>query len=82
MTTTHDLLNRITARPDVFGGKPIIRDMRITVELILSLLSQGATQDELLNDYPGLKPEDIRACIAYAHTVISGDTLAAVSVGR
>ena len=82
MTTTHDLLNRITARPDVFGGKPIIRDMRITVELILSLLSQGATQDELLNDYPGLEPEDIRACIAYAHTVISGDTLAAVSVGR
>ena len=82
MTTTHDLLNRITARPGVFGGKPIIRDMRITVELILSLLSQGATQDELLNDYPGLEPEDIRACIAYAHTVISGDTLAAVSVGR
>lgn len=82
MTTTPDLLNRITARPDVFGGKPIIRDMRITVELILSLLSQGATQDELLNDYPGLEPEDIRACIAYAHTVISGDTLAAVSVGR
>ena len=82
MTTTHDLLNRITARPDVFGGKPIIRDIRITVELILSLLSQGATQDELLNDYPGLEPEDIRACIAYAHTVISGDTLAAVSVGR
>ena len=81
MTTNHDLLNRITARPDVFGGKPIIRDMRISVELILGLLSQGATQDELLNDYPGLEPEDIRACIAYAHTVISGDTLAAVSVG-
>ena len=82
MTTNHDLLNRITARPDVFGGKPIIRDMRISVELILSLLSQGATQDELLSDYPDLEPQDIRACIAYAHTVISGDTLAAVSVGR
>ncbi len=82
MTTNHDLLCRITARPDVFGGKPIIRDMRISVELILSLLSQGATQDELLNDYPGLEQEDIRACIAYAHTVISGDSLAAVSVGR
>ena len=82
MTTNHDLLNRIPARPEVFGGKPIIRDMRISVELILSLLSQGATQDELLDDYPGLEPEDIRACIAYAHTVISGDSLAAVSVGR
>ena len=74
MTTNHELLNRITARPDVFGGKPIVRDMRISVELILSLLSQGATQDELLDDYPGLEPEDIRACIAYAHTVISPAT--------
>ena len=80
MTTNHELLNRITARPDVFGGKPIIRDMRISVELVLSLLSQGATQDELLDDYPFLEPDDIRACIAYAHTVIAGDTLAPVSV--
>ena len=82
MTTEHELLSRITARPDVFGGKPIIRDMRISVELILSLLSQGATQEELLDDYSGLEAEDIRACIAYAHTVIAGDTLAPVSVAR
>ena len=54
--------------------------MRISVELVLSLLSQRATQEELLDDYPGLEPEDIRACIAYAHTVIAGDTLAPVSV--
>ena len=80
MTTNHELLSRITARPDVFGGKPIIRDMRISVELVLSLLSQGATHEELLDDYPGLEPDDIRACIAYAHTVIAGDTLAPVSV--
>lgn len=80
MTANYELLSRITARPDVFGGKPIVRDMRLSVELILSLLSQGATQDELLEDYPGLEPEDIRACIAYAHTVIAGDTLAPVSV--
>ncbi len=82
MSGNGKLLERITARPDVFGGKPIVRDMRISVELILSLLSQGATQEELLDDYPGLEPEDIRACIAYAHTVISGDTLAAVSVAE
>ena len=66
MPADQELLKRITARPDVFGGKPIIRDMRISVELILSLLSQGADSDELLDDYPGLEPEDIRACIAYA----------------
>ena len=80
MTSKHELLSRITARPDVFGGKPIVRDMRISVELILSLLSQGAAQEEILEDYPGLEPDDIRACIAYAHTVIAGDTLAPVSV--
>ena len=80
MSDDLEILKRITARPDVFGGKPIVRDMRISVELILSLLSQGATQEELLDDYPILEPEDIRACIAYAHTVIAGDTLAPVSV--
>ena len=82
MSGNGKLLERITARPDVFGGKPIIRDMRISVELILSLLSQGASQEELLDDYPGVEPEDIRACIAYAHTVIAGDTLASVSVAE
>ena len=82
MSGNGKLLQRITARPDVFGGKPIVRDMRISVELILSLLSQGAPQEELLDDYPGLEPEDIRACIAYAHTVIAGDTLASVSVAE
>ncbi|MCY3737332.1 MAG: DUF433 domain-containing protein [Gemmatimonadaceae bacterium] len=81
MTTRDELLNRITARPEVFGGKPIVRDMRVSVEMILSLLSQGATQEELLDDYPGLELEDIRACIAYAHAVIAGDALAPVSIG-
>ena len=58
---THSkLLARITARPDVFGGKPIVRDMRISVELILSLLAQGVSQEELLQNYPRLEPEDIR----------------------
>ena len=80
MTTDHELLSRITARSEVFGGKPIVRDMRISVELILSLLSQGATQKELLDDYPRLKSEDIRACIAYAHAVIASDSLAPISV--
>ena len=74
------LLKRITVRPEVFGGKPIIRDMRISVELILSLLAQGVTQEAILEDYPDLESDDIRACIAYAHAVISRDTLDAVVV--
>ena len=80
MTTEHELLTRITARPEVFGGKPIIRDMRISVELILSLLAQGVSHRAILDDYSDLEPEDIRACNAYARAVIAGDTLAAVSV--
>lgn len=80
MTMNQELLSRITSRPDVFGGKPIIRDMRVSVELILSLLTQGVTPDAILDDYPDLELDDIRACTAYAHAVIAGDSLAAVSV--
>lgn len=80
MAAHQELLQRITARPEVFGGKPIIRDLRISVELVLSLLCQGVTQEELLADYPQLEAADIRACIAYAHAVIAGDSLSAVSV--
>jgi len=77
-----ELLSRITARPDVFGGKPIIRDMRISVEWILSLLAQGQTPDAILDDYPDLEVDDIRACAAYAQEVIARDTLSAVSVAK
>lgn len=80
MVTQDKLLERITSRPDVFGGKPIIRDMRISVELILSLLSQGESVESILTDYPRLEPDDIHACMAYAHAVIAGDSLSAVSV--
>lgn len=69
------LLERITANPGIFGGKPVIRGMRISVELVLGLLAQGAPVEEILDDYPFLEVDDIRACLAYAHAVIAGDTL-------
>jgi len=62
-----DLLRRITVNPEIFGGKPIIRGMRISVELILSLLAQGETPETILTDYPDLEPDDLRGCLAYAH---------------
>ena len=80
MPAIHELLACITARADVFGGKPIVRDMRISVEMILSLLMQGVSPDVILDDYPDLELDDLHACMAYAHTVIPGDTLASVSV--
>lgn len=76
--TDPELLRRITVSPDVFGGKPTVRGMRISVELILSLLAQGETAEGLVDDYPGLEPDDVRACIAYAHAVIANDSLDAV----
>ena len=76
-----ELLKRITVNPGIFGGKPIIRGMRISVELILSLLAQGETEDAILADYPDLARGDLlRACLAYAHAVIAQDSLDAVQV--
>jgi len=75
-----ELLERITATPDIFGGKPIVRGMRISVELILSLLAQGETEDAILEDFPDLTREDILACLAYAHAVIARDSLDSVEV--
>ena len=82
MNEQTNLLRRITARPEVFGGKLIIRDMRVSVELVLSLLAQGVTSEAILDDYPDLEPDDIRACTAYAHAVIARDTLSAVTVAE
>ena len=79
--TDKQLLMRITTNPEIFSGKPIIRGMRISVEMIVSLLAQGATVNELLDDYPDLEVDDIQACLAYAHAVIAHDSLDNVRVG-
>ena len=63
MSESQALLSRISANPDIFGGKPILRGLRISVETVLSLLAQGVPQDEILDDYPDLEPDDIRACL-------------------
>ena len=74
------LLERIQTKPEIFGGKPIIRGLRISVELILSLLAQGETIENLLADYPELELDDIRACLAYAHAIVADESLEAVRV--
>jgi uncharacterized protein (DUF433 family) len=75
-------LNRIGSDPAIFGGKPIVRGMRISVELILGLLAQGETREAILEDYPGLLPEDILACLAYARAVVANDRLDDVVVSH
>jgi len=56
----------ITVKPGKRGGKPIIRGMRITVYDVLSYLAPGMTQEQILEDFPFLTAEDIRACLSYA----------------
>ncbi|MFY9343213.1 MAG: DUF433 domain-containing protein [Planctomycetota bacterium] len=75
------LLKRITSNPQIFGGKPIVRGMRISVELALSQLAQGVGIKDLLEDYPALEREDVMAFLAYAHAVIANDSLDNIRVG-
>jgi uncharacterized protein (DUF433 family) len=60
------MTNRIEINPSVMLGKPVVRDTRIPVELLLRKISEGATATELTAAYPRLTEEDIRACLAYA----------------
>lgn len=80
MERNDDLLRRITVNPAVFQGKPTIRGMRIKVETILSLLEQGVSVEEILEDYPDLERDDIRACLAYARSLVANEDLSAVRV--
>ncbi len=73
MATESELLGRITVRAEVFGGKPIIRDMRIAVEHVLGMLAAGDTAETILDEYPFLEPEDIRACLLFAHRSVAGE---------
>ncbi len=59
-------LDRITLDPDVMGGKPCIRGLRVTVGTILGLLAAGHSRKEILKSYPYLEPDDIDQCLAYA----------------
>jgi uncharacterized protein (DUF433 family) len=59
-------MDRITSDPNILGGKPVIKDTRISVEFVLELLASGLTEEEILKDYPHLTTEDIQACLRYA----------------
>jgi uncharacterized protein (DUF433 family) len=60
------LLERIVVNPKVMAGKPVIRGTRLTVQYILGLMAHGATTQEILEEYTGLTPDDIQACLLYA----------------
>ncbi|RKY63361.1 MAG: DUF433 domain-containing protein [Candidatus Latescibacterota bacterium] len=75
------LLQRIEVNPKVMVGKPVIKGTRIPVELILRLLAQGITVEELLEDYPHLAKEDIQAALLYAAGVLADEEVLPIATG-
>ncbi len=73
METT--LIQRIVHNPDVMVGKPVIRGTRIPVDLIIRMVAQGIPQQEILDEYPRLQPEDIRAALFYAAAIVAGEAV-------
>lgn len=69
------LLQRITVDPKIFGGKPIIRGRRLAVEHILGMLAAGDSIQTILEGYPWLEPEDVRACLVYARRLVGHESV-------
>jgi len=70
-----ELAERIEMKPEVMLGKPVIRGTRITVELILRRISEGATEGDLIASYPHLTRDDIRAAVAFAADAIANQEI-------
>lgn len=68
------LIERITLNPEVMTGKPVIKGTRLTVQFILGLLANGASEDEILEEYKGLTKEDIKACLLFATEYLNDTT--------
>lgn len=64
---------RITIDPKILVGKPVIKGTRLSVELIMELLSNGWTEQQILENYPGITHEDVLACLAYATEILKSE---------
>lgn len=65
--------NRITIESAVLAGKPVVKGTRLAVEFVVDLLAQGWDEAEILDNYPGLKHEDIKACLSYASAALRSE---------
>ena len=70
-----DILERITINPEILHGKPCIRGMRWSVEMVLDLLGSGMSNAEIIEDHPELQHEDILACLQFAKLYVSGQSI-------
>ena len=73
---------RITSNSAILGGKPTVRGTRVSVEVVLDLLSQGASHQDLIADYPVLEVADILACLAYAKCVLADEDIDILDIER
>ncbi|HSO73476.1 MAG TPA: DUF433 domain-containing protein [Blastocatellia bacterium] len=64
---------RITIDPNILVGKPVIKGTRLAVEFVIELLAQGWTEQQVLENYPGIAEEDIHACLAYASAALRNE---------
>ena len=68
--------DRITIDPSIYGGKPCVRGTRITVTMILELVEDGLTFQQIIDEYyPQLTEQDIKACLAYARAIVEGEDI-------
>lgn len=67
------MFDRITFDPKIMGGRACIRGMRITVALVLNLVANGMTVDQIVREYPDLEPEDIHQALAYASALANDE---------
>ena len=68
-----DWRDHITVDPQILVGKPLVKGTRISVELVIDLLAAGWTQQQVLDSYPTLKADDVRACLAYASEILHSE---------
>jgi uncharacterized protein (DUF433 family) len=70
-----DWRERIAVDPAILVGKPVVRGTRLAVEFIVDLLAQDWAERDILENYPGLAHDDIRACLAYASEVLKAESV-------
>ncbi len=70
----------ITVDPAILTGKPVVKDTRLAVEFIIDLLAQGWPEAEIVRNYPGLRVDDIRACLCYTRDMLQTEKVYAVSL--
>ncbi len=68
--------------PAILIGKPVIKDTRIAVEFVIDLMAQGWSESEILRNYPGLKHDDIQACLGYASDMLRSEKVYPLKISQ